>query len=302
MKYADSLYRCKMLKKACLGRMATMTKKLKSSLVYLEEVRKHMSRLPSVNPYERTLMITGFPNVGKSSFMNNVTHANVDVQPYPFTTQSLFVGHMDHNYVRWQVIDSPGILDHALEERNTIEMQAITALAHLRACILFFIDISETCGQTIGQQVSLFNSIKPLFVNKPFLIVMTKIDLVRFETLSEEDKSLLLQVLNDNSVQLITMSNKSGEGIQEVREKACSILLDYRLQSKPEQLAGGSKSAKFDEEFLRGMQVVMPKKRDNKVRASHVPDTVMEGQALQRPTLRQMQEQMGGAGVFNFPL
>jgi len=32
-----------------------------------------MSRLPSVNPYERTLLITGFPNVGKSSFMNNIT-------------------------------------------------------------------------------------------------------------------------------------------------------------------------------------------------------------------------------------
>ncbi len=73
MKYADSLYRCKMLKRAALGRMATMTKKLKSSLGYLEEVRKHMSRLPSINPYERTLLITGFPNVGKSSFMNNIT-------------------------------------------------------------------------------------------------------------------------------------------------------------------------------------------------------------------------------------
>jgi nucleolar GTP-binding protein len=79
MKYADSLYRCKMLKKAALGRMVTMTKKLKSSLGFLEEVRKHMSRLPSINPYDRTLLITGFPNVGKSSFMNNVTHANVDV-------------------------------------------------------------------------------------------------------------------------------------------------------------------------------------------------------------------------------
>jgi len=133
MKYADSLYRCKMLKRAALGRMATMTKKLKSSLGYLEEVRKHMSRLPSINPYERTLLVTGFPNVGKSSFINNVTNANVDVQPYPFTTQSLFIGHTDHNYVRyyhifiskiirWQVIDSPGILDHTLEERNTIEM------------------------------------------------------------------------------------------------------------------------------------------------------------------------------------
>ncbi len=68
-----------MLKKAALGRMVTMTKKLKSSLGFLEEVRKHMSRLPSINPYDRTLLITGFPNVGKSSFMNNVTHANVDV-------------------------------------------------------------------------------------------------------------------------------------------------------------------------------------------------------------------------------
>ena len=47
----------------------------------------------------------------------------MDVQPYAFTTKSLFVGHMDHRYLRWQVIDTPGILDRPLEERNTIEMQ-----------------------------------------------------------------------------------------------------------------------------------------------------------------------------------
>lgn len=41
------------------------------------------------------------------------------------------------------MIDTPGILDHSLEERNTIEMQAITALAHLRACILYVMDLSE---------------------------------------------------------------------------------------------------------------------------------------------------------------
>ena len=53
-----------------------------------------------------------------------VTRADVDVQPYAFTTKSLFVGHMDHKYLRWQVIDTPGLLDRPLEERNTIEMQA----------------------------------------------------------------------------------------------------------------------------------------------------------------------------------
>lgn len=125
--------------------MCTTLKKLSSSLNYLEEVRKHLARLPSINPFERTLLVTGFPNVGKSSFVNSITKANLDVQPFPFTTQNLFIGHTDYNSVRWQVIDTPGVLDKPLQSRTTIEMQAITALAHLKASILFFIDISETC-------------------------------------------------------------------------------------------------------------------------------------------------------------
>ena len=52
-----------------------------------------------------------------------------------------------------QVIDTPGVLDRPLEERNTIEMQSITALAHLRACVMYVVDISEQCGYTIKQQV-----------------------------------------------------------------------------------------------------------------------------------------------------
>merc|ERR1719261_648787 len=145
-------------------------KKLQASLSYLEQVRMHLSRLPSSAPKTRTLMITGYPNVGKSSFINNVSRADVEVQPYAFTTKSLFVGHFDHQYTRWQIIDTPGILDHPLEDRNTIEMQAITALAHLQSTVLYFIDISESCGYTITQQCSLFHSIKPLFVNKPLLL------------------------------------------------------------------------------------------------------------------------------------
>jgi nucleolar GTP-binding protein len=198
VKYGDSLYRCKSLKRAALGRMCTVLKRQKASLAYLEEVRKHMSRLPALDPNTRTLLMCGLPNVGKSSFMNKITRANVDVQPYAFTTKSLFVGHCDYRYLRWQVIDTPGILDHSLEERNTIEMQAITALAHLTCSVLYFIDISEHCGYTIEQQCSLFRSIKPLFANKELLVVVNKIDVQPWETLDAEKKAMIEELVNDS--------------------------------------------------------------------------------------------------------
>lgn len=53
-------------------RMATVMKRQNQSLQYLEQVRQHMSRLPSIDPNTRTLLICGFPNVGKSSFINKV--------------------------------------------------------------------------------------------------------------------------------------------------------------------------------------------------------------------------------------
>merc|ERR1719273_210868 len=128
LKYGDSLYRCKMLKKAALGRMAKLIRQQKASFAYLEQVRQHLGRLPTINPYTKTLLLTGFPSTGKSSFMNKVTRADVEVAEYEFTTKSLYVGHCDYQYLRYQVVDSPGILDRPLAQRNTIEMQAVTAL------------------------------------------------------------------------------------------------------------------------------------------------------------------------------
>lgn len=84
-------------------RMCTIMKRQNQSLTYLEQVRQHLSRLPSIDPNTRTLLVCGFPNVGKSSFMNKITRADVEVQPYAFTTKSLYVGHMDYRYLRWQV-------------------------------------------------------------------------------------------------------------------------------------------------------------------------------------------------------
>ena len=270
LKYGDSLYRCKQLKVAALGRMMTTLKKLGASFNYLEEVRKHLSRFPSIDPTERTLILAGFPNVGKSSFMNKITYADSEVQAYHFTTQSLFVGHTYYKNIRWQVIDTPGILDRALEQRNIIEMQTITALAHLDACILYFVDVSENCGYSIAQQVSLFDSIRPLFKNKPLVIIANKTDLRKYNELPEKDRKLIEEVAKEHQTYLIQMSNTTGNGVFDVKSKACDILLKYR-----EVKNNGAKTK--DITGLDKIYIAKPTQiRDNRKRTPNIPQSFLE--------------------------
>uniref|UniRef100_A0A8C4Y818 Nucleolar GTP-binding protein 1 n=1 Tax=Gopherus evgoodei TaxID=1825980 RepID=A0A8C4Y818_9SAUR len=263
MKYGDSLYRCKQLKRAALGRMCTIIKRQKQSLEYLEQVRQHLSRLPTIDPNTRTLLLCGYPNVGKSSFINKVTRADVEVQPYAFTTKSLFVGHMDYRYLRWQVVDTPGILDHPLEERNTIEMQAITALAHLRAAVLFVMDVSEQCGHGLEDQLELFRNIKPLFANKPLIIVANKCDVKRISELPEENQKMF-ENLQAEGFPVIETSTLTEEGVIKVKTEACDRLLSHRVDTK-------MKGNKVNE-VLNRLHLAVPGKRDNKERPPFIPE------------------------------
>ncbi|KOS16107.1 gtp binding protein 4 [Malassezia pachydermatis] len=304
IKFGDSLFRCKQLKRAALGRMATIMRRNKDPLAYLEQVRQHISRLPAIDPNTRTLVLCGYPNVGKSSFLNKVTRADVDVQPYAFTTKSLFVGHMDYRYLRWQVIDTPGILDHPLEEMNTIEMQAITALAHLRSAVLYFMDLSEQCGYTVEAQVQLFNSIKPLFANKPTFLVINKIDVAKLEDLDDAKADLVRSIIeeSDGKVQMAEISTYTDHGIMELKQDACETLLATRVENK----IRGPKA----DSILNRLHVAQPQKRDDVERTPFIPEAVRSGSRKKydkndperRKLERDIQEEQGGAGVHNIDL
>ncbi|MCP9265983.1 Nucleolar GTP-binding protein 1 [Dirofilaria immitis] len=255
MKYGDSLYRCKMLKRAALGRMVKLLKHQKSSFDYLEQVRQHLSRLPTIDPNTRTLILCGFPNVGKSSLMNLLTRADVEVQSYAFTTKALYVGHLDYKYLRWQ-------------------MQAITALAHLRAAILFIMDISETCDHTIEEQIALFESIRPLFVNKPVLIGLNKVDIIKRDELNLE-KMKQLKRLEDTSISMFELSTVTQEGIMDFRNTACNNLLTQRVENKLQ-----SRKLAVEDGVLCRVFIAYPVPRDDKVRAPFVPEAVVEKKIL----------------------
>lgn len=236
-----------------------------------------------------------------------MTRADVDVQPYAFTTKSLFVGHFDYKYLRFQAIDTPGILDHPLEEMNTIEMQSITAIAHLRSAILYFMDLSEQCGYTVSAQLKLFQSIKPLFANKLVFIVINKIDLCTPADLDIETKARLDAILTSGDVELLQLSCTTTEGVSEVKNAACERLIADRVAQKLK--AGTNSSGTVGGrlgDVLTRIHVAQP--LGGIVRQPYIPDAVKTLSKTNkddpsRPRLaRDLEEENGGAGVYNVNL
>lgn len=301
LKFGQSLYQCKQLKRAALGRMATITKKLKDPLVYLEQVRQHLGRLPSIDPNTRTLLICGYPNVGKSSFLRCITKADVEVQPYAFTTKSLYVGHFDYKYLRFQAIDTPGILDRPTEEMNNIEMQSIYAIAHLRSCVLYFMDLSEQCGFSIEAQVKLFHSIKPLFANKSVMVVMNKSDIIKVEDLEADKQELLKTIADTPGVDVMHTSCYEEENVMQVRNQACEKLLTARIEQK---LKGSARVSNV----LNKIHVSRPQQRDEIERPVFIPDAAKNATKYdpedpnRRVLSKDIEIENGGAGVFNINL
>ncbi|EGY18837.1 nucleolar GTP-binding protein [Verticillium dahliae VdLs.17] len=324
LKYGQSLYQCKQLKRAALGRMATLIKRLKDTFLYLEQVRQHLGRLPSIDPNTRTLVICGFPNVGKSSFLKSVSRADVDVQPYAFTTKSLFCGHFDYKYLRFQCIDTPGILDHPLEEmyvcrkphlgklklifcRSTIEMQSITALAHLRSAVMYFMDLSEQCGYSVEAQINLFASIKPLFSNKLVFLVINKIDITKVEDLDAETQEKLQGLLKSGEVEMLQLSCNTQEGVQDVKNAVCERLIAERVSQKLN--AGTTSSGAIGgrlADVMSRIHVATP--MGGQTLQTFIPEGVKNLKKYdktdpeRRRLARDVEEEQGGAGVFNVDL
>eukprot|EP01084_Bolivina_argentea_P006104 11552_1 len=288
LKYGDSLYRCKHLKIAALGRMVKILKQQKSSLLYLEKVRQHLSRLPIINPYDKTILLIGFPSCGKSTFINNITNTNIETAQYPFTTKSLYIGHTNYNYLTFQIIDSPGLLNRPLIQKNTIEMQTITALAHLNSLILYFIDISSDYYD-IKSQTIMFSNLLPLFNNKPIIIVCNKNDIKKFDQLSNYEKNL---INNLKCNKIMEMNQFDQNSFINVKNNACDMLLSHRIQNKNNDKLSTIENRLF---------IAKPTKRDNKIREiTKKPLVDNTNNNTQSISIKQVELNNGGPGVFNF--
>jgi len=182
-------------RKKAVARLASVVHQIDDQLLFLNEVRNVMRKLPVIEDVF-TIVVAGFPNVGKSSFIRRVSSAEPEIASYPFTTKGVIIGHRYEKREKLQLIDTPGLLDRPAFERNAIEGQAISAIINTGDVILFILDPSAYCGYPLEDQMRLLEEVKGM-VHVPVIVVVNKADIKTLEGYP-------------------CMSTASGEGVEEV--------------------------------------------------------------------------------------
>ncbi len=204
------------------GRLSSVIKQVSPGLVLLKEARKKMRALPGVDTDLPMAVVCGAPNVGKSSIVRALSTGKPEVAAYPFTTKEVSLGHIPHRYVKLQVMDTPGLLDRSVEERNEVEQQAAAALFHLDPLIIFVLDPSLHCGYPLKMQMKLRADMREELPGQPWIEAWAKADLT-----GESDLEDLGPV--EPELEVFKVSAESGEGMGELKAKVIE-LMDRKLR------------------------------------------------------------------------
>lgn len=196
------------------GRCASILHDIDDDLTFLAKARDTVRLLPQVHPEYATVVIAGFPNVGKSSLLDAWTKAKPEIAAYSFTTKSANVGHFEvpakpgEAPVRVQVVDTPGLLDRPDAQRNPVERQAVAALRNTADAVLFLLDPSVSSTYTMEEQEHLLAQVKREMAGIPILVAETKADMERAAPPSDR----------------IKFSVHSGAGLEELKVAIVDLL------------------------------------------------------------------------------
>jgi len=148
--------------------------KLKAKIARLtaEDEKRKSSKGPTKGFYvkkagDATVALVGFPSVGKSTLLNQLTGAKSEVGAYHFTTLDIVPGVLEYNHAKIQILDMPGLIKDA--SRGKGRGREVIAAARASDVILFVVDIFNPKMDVLMKE--LYNAAIRLNQSKPDVVI-----------------------------------------------------------------------------------------------------------------------------------
>lgn len=133
----------------------------------------------------------GMPNAGKSTLISELAHIQVKIAPYPFTTLRPNLGIVEFDdFQRILIADIPGIIENAHENKGL----GFEFLRHIErtSMLVFLIELAPYQDRDPFEEFLMLRreleAYNPAMLEKPFLVVLNKIDQEGAVELSESFK------------------------------------------------------------------------------------------------------------------
>ena len=173
--------------------------------------------------------LVGLPNAGKSTLLAALSAARPKIAPYPFTTLTPNLGHVQiSDEESFNIADIPGLIEGA----HTGHGLGIKFLRHIKRTrvLVYVLDLSadpEGDFATVKREVEAFD---PEMIERPALIALNKADLVA----PEEAERIAHLMRSHTGLEVFVISADQGTGLDPL---VATIAAKLRTQAADQALA-----------------------------------------------------------------